>query len=1429
MGSVFSDRLRSEWVASNALAFAIRDRFPVNPGHTLVVPIREITTWFDATVEEQHAILELVSIVKKQLDVEFRPDGYNVGFNAGRAAGQTVPHLHVHVIPRFEGDTSDPRGGVRHVIPGRGNYLVGTASPLATGGLADPFLVHLEPLFGAATAVSIVAAFVQDSGLALLHDHVHDLLERGGRVRLVTGDYLEITQPAALERLLAWSALWSGSPNSAEADPQRRGLFEARVVETASLDPPGAAFHPKGWIFEGPGLAVGFVGSSNISMSALARGVEWNLRTERATAPEAWTRLVGAFNELWASSLPLTADWLVAYERRVRTAPVRAPAEEVGREEDVALPDPHEIQQEALRALQQSRAEGRARALVVMATGLGKTWLAAFDLARVLRESGRFPRTLFVAHRVEILEQAAATFGRMARELGATPKITWYAGAQDDLNGELVFASVQKLALKDGLARLGAERFDYVVVDEVHHATAESYRKILDRLDAGFLLGLTATPDRADEGDIRGLFDDHVALEAGLGEGIRTGLLSPFEYWGIKDTLDYAQIPWRNRRFDSEALAAAAATEARMSRLWDSWQDHAATRSLVFCCSVKHAHFAAEWLGSKGVRCLVVTAETPQAERRLALDSLRDGQLEAVCSVDLFNEGVDVPGVDRIVMLRPTESPVLFVQQLGRGLRRADGKDRLVVLDFVGNHRVFLDRLRLLLTLSSGEVSLRQYLAGEQPELPPGCSVEVELEAKDMLRFFLPRGESEVIRAYRELRDLRGERPRAGELFRMGYLPSTVKPWFDFVRRQDDLTAAEEAAHSEAGDWFQDLETTRMEKSFKMVVLETLLEAGALRDGMELQELARRSHAIIARSPELRRDIEGVARFGDPLNPDPAAWLAYWRENPVRAWTEGPHSRWFRVAGDRLIPRLPVPPAHEEVFAAMTRELVDYRLAQYRKRGSAVSGGTGFTCKVTWNQRDPILKLPRTATGAPVPAGETDVRLPDGSVWRFRFAKEFCNVARPAGKDRNELPDLLRSWFGPAVGKPGTSFHVRFVPSPDGLWIEPVGEKVAAPPIATRVPCYPTLRAAAGAARGQGSPEEMSVDEGPSDVWLPVARPGERLFAVRAAGSSMEGGKDPIHDGDWIVLRWARGEALKNVLGRIALVETGDDVGEVAYQLKRVAREGGRWLLRSDNPGVPDMDASERSFPIALHVQTIRPADLAPAAGTLIAQQDLAAAFGLDTEPRTGRVRGHLFLLVDQPGSFPAPDRLAYSLGRLPGETAYVLTRVSEEQPWRYCGVGRWLDDEELWSLPDLDWETWRALGQGRSASRRLPADIRTEAPRVVTRILETAQAADGWIRAGEVAYRVLGRSPDGGVRVDGGPDGFGSRTVSTTDIGWVLVAHRDAQVNGGLVDEARVNRLRYLEGTPRESTRWIDTKHALALVKAIGAAASPGSGRDDR
>jgi diadenosine tetraphosphate (Ap4A) HIT family hydrolase len=197
---------RPKWLASSPLAFAIRDRYPVSPGHTLVIPRREVATYFDATAEEKAALWALVEEVKARLDRELRPDGYNVGFNAGEASGQTVLHLHLHVIPRFRGDVADPRGGVRHVIPGRGNYLQPRPPALATGGNADPFGRHLWPLFATATEISIVAAFVTETGLELLEHHLREALNLGSRVRLVTGDYLGFTQVAALRELFYLAA-----------------------------------------------------------------------------------------------------------------------------------------------------------------------------------------------------------------------------------------------------------------------------------------------------------------------------------------------------------------------------------------------------------------------------------------------------------------------------------------------------------------------------------------------------------------------------------------------------------------------------------------------------------------------------------------------------------------------------------------------------------------------------------------------------------------------------------------------------------------------------------------------------------------------------------------------------------------------------------------------------------------------------------------------------------------------------------------------------------------------------------------------------------------------------------------------------------------------------------------------------------------------
>lgn len=1425
--SVFLSIPSTRHVAGNDLAFAIRDGYPVTEGHTLVITRRVVPTWFDASPAEQRAVFALVDEVKAALDRELQPDGYNVGFNAGAAAGQTVPHLHVHVIPRYRDDMDDPRGGVRHVLPARGNYkrvaADWTAPPgpgaraertelLTTGRPGEHLGEYLGALFRRADTATVVSAFVQNSGLDELESTFEQFLQRGGHLELVTGDYLHITQADALQRLLDLRGRTLAFRSIDEPDEEAlQGTFEVFVVEAERMK---RSFHPKAWVFAwgaDPQDGVAYVGSSNLSRSALRHGVEWNLRVERRLDPSAWDRVASAAVELRGTAVELTAEWLADYRVRARARQQPLPMGEI---EDASgpPPEPRDVQMEALEALRSSRANGEQRALVVLATGLGKTFLAAFDVAAFAASMERTPKVLLLAHRRELLTQAATTFRRVLPK----ERFSWCVGGSEDLTGDVVFASVQKLSRPALLDGLPAKEFDYVIVDEVHHAAAGSYQRILGALDPAFLLGLTATPDRADEADVAGIFDDHIPYRADLADGIGRGLLVPFAYEGLRDVVNYAPIPWRSGRFDPAALSAAVQTQSRMETLWEAWQRLPGSRTLVFCASIQHARFVTDWLGARGVRVETIHSGRDSFDRSEGLRMLESGTLDALCTVDLFNEGIDCKPIDRVVMLRPTESPVVFLQQLGRGLRTVDGKESLQVIDFVGNHKVFLNRLRTLLALGGDRGTLRNWLDGKaEPTLPPGCSIDVALEAKDLLSKLLPQSsKNELVRVYRELRDSRDQRPTAGELYRLGLNPGSMRSahgsWFGFLLEEGDLSEVEQRAFEVAEKWLRDLERTHMNKSFKMVALDVLLEAGALFDGMPVSENAARSHRVMDRSSDLRSDIRGVAELKGVTGPDDR-WERYWVKNPLSHW--GP---WFTVAGEAVESRVPRPDGDEatQALCAMTAELVDYRLAWYRKRlrdQSAVDAAgevSSFRMKVLTNQRDPILHFGDRSDRDSLPRGETDVRLPGGAVWQFRFVKIACNVARPVGVQRNQLGDLLRRWFGPEAGKAGTDLHVEFRRSPDGWWVEPVGAQVIALPPRGQVVAFPSLRAAAGVVLDDGEEQGDGVE--PGAVRLPVGAPDEDLFAVRATGDSMNGGERPIRDGDWVLLKWARGKGLGAVRGRVALVGVGDPAGDRQFLLKRVVERDGTQVLRSENRSYPERPATAETQVVALHQGTVRPEDLAPAEGALLADAELAEAFGLSEPPSApwSRVDGHLFVLVTEKGALTEPDRLRFeAAGHRPGETAFVLTK--RVAGWRYAGVARWLEKEGAWSLPAVDFETWRAFGKGRSASKRLPEEWEERAKKLAQ---ELGKQAGTWVEGRGKRCRIVGPSPRGGVRIDGGDNGFAERTVSVTDLAWVLKA-RDELRAAGVLDEAAVNRVRYLDGTPKASTRWIDTGWGLVLV----------------
>ena len=989
------------------------DAFPVSPGHALLVPKRHVATWFDATKEEQAELVAAIDIARAAIQrrLHDQPDGYNIGVNVGRAAGQTVFHLHMHVIPRKSGDVPDPRGGVRHVIPGKGNYLL-TASPASTmasrlvRGGEDPLLPELIQGLAGARRVDCAVAFVLASGVERLRHHLRDVVRREGRVRLLAGDYLDVTEPHALRLLLDLAV-----------EPEADGRLALRVFESSRV---GTGYHPKGYLLFGDDqgtVGSAYVGSSNLSRSALGENIEWNFRIE----DEAGLASVrDGFERLWASdaTAPLTAEWIDRYEGR-RRKPRTAAGSDPDVEEAVEVappelpPDPHPIQAQALAALRATRAEGNAAALVVLATGLGKTFLAAFD-------SANFGRVLFVAHRDEILEQAYSTF----RRVRPSARLGYYTGQEKSPDAEVVFASVQTLGRIQHLGRFARTAFDYIVIDEFHHASARTYRKVIDWFTPKFLLGLTATPERTDGGDLLALCGENLAYRCDLARGIDEELLSPFRYFGVPDTVDYAQIPWRSQRFDEEELTRAVATEARAKNALEQWRKFGGHRTLGFCVSQKHADFMAEFFTRHDVEARAVHAGKTSSPRVASLEALEEGRLPVLFAVDLFNEGVDVKAIDTVLMLRPTESRIVYLQQLGRGLRRADGKDHLRVIDYIGNHRSFLTKVCALLGLEVGtdaEIRLAMHrLAAGELGLPRGCEVTYELEAREMLESLLREtpGAEDVRRWYEVFKELHGTRPTAAEAMHEGFNPRAVRKhygsWLGFVEAMGDLSDTEIQMRRELSALLEELETTQMSRSYKMLVLLSMLNEGCFPGAIGIDELQRAFVQLVARSARLRADVsvslEDAARVKKLLE-----------QQPIPAWTGGKGTggtSFFAYSGSVFRTTFESSPAATTALQDLVRELADWRLADYLQRTVVEEGVLGLL-RVSHNKTDPILFFDRKKA-KDLPEGWTRVEA-DGQEYEANFVKVAVNVARRPDHRGNALPAMLRGWFGDRAGRPGSA------------------------------------------------------------------------------------------------------------------------------------------------------------------------------------------------------------------------------------------------------------------------------------------------------------------------------------------------------------------------------------------------------------------------
>lgn len=864
-------------------------------------------------------MMEGIDEARARLSETFAPDGFNVGFNEGAAAGQTIPHFHIHVIPRRHGDMGDPRGGVRHVIPSKGNYLsppqpVAASTSIASGaphgralisGGEDALIRHLLPHIDRAIAVDLAVSFVMESGARLLQPHLQDMLNRSGRLRLVTSDYLDVTDPAALRRLM-----------DLEGDAHLK-IFEANQI----------GFHPKSWVFhmeDRSGVAI--VGSSNLSESALRTGVEWNFRVLSPESGQGWRDVLEGFEALIERPevRDLDHDWIDRYaQRRERMSAPRPRLIDVAEEPPPTPPLPHIIQMEALKALEETRAQGFTAGMVVLATGLGKTWLSAFDSDRP-----EFKRVLFVAHREEILAQAMETFRRCRP--GA--RFGRYTGAQKDLDADVLFASVQTLGRTAHLRQFSPDAFDYIVVDEFHHAAARTYRGLIEHFTPTFLLGLTATPDRMDGGDLLGLCQENLVYRCDFIAGIEHKLLSGFRYMGVPDDVNYAQIPWRGSGFDEAILTQALATQARAQNALDQLRRHGGSRTLGFCCSQRHADYMADFFNNSGLRAVAVHAGEGSAPRASSLERLESGEIDVIFSVDMFNEGVDVPNIDTVLMLRPTESTVIWMQQFGRGLRRAEGKERLNVIDYIGNHRVFLTKARALLQCSVGDrallIKLEQLRRGEVI-WPDGCEVTYELEALDLLKALLrPPSQGDGLEAYYlDFRERKGTRPKALDLFHAGFDPKRTGHggWFAFVDQQGDLSALQAEVVKRHAALLNALETSAMTRSYKMLLVQAMQRVGAFPGSVDLNSLADAFSELASRNPNLRRDVSVDLH-------DRAEVRRLLLKHPIDAWisARGTGTRaLFALDADQFRTTFPTLDAHVPILNELVEELIDWRLAAY--------------------------------------------------------------------------------------------------------------------------------------------------------------------------------------------------------------------------------------------------------------------------------------------------------------------------------------------------------------------------------------------------------------------------------------------------------------------------------------------------------------------
>lgn len=550
----------------------------------------------------------------------------------------------------------------------------------------------------------ISVAFVTTSGIATLINTFKELENKGVKGKLLVSQYLNFTQPEALKRLLQFKNI------------------ELKIAVTGN-------FHSKGYLFKNDSMYDLIIGSSNLTSDALCTNIEWDLKISATSHSDIILKSIREFTVEFDRAVHVNYEFISLYEKtfNIQVQSNQLLTDNFGNylEKEIL---PNNMQLEALENIQQLRLDNKFKALLISATGTGKTYLSAFDT-----EIFDPKRLLFVVHRANIALAAMKTYKKV---FGSGKTMGMYSGNIRDKDSDFIFSTIQTISKEEHLNQFDSDHFEYIVIDETHRAGAESYKRILDYFKPKFLLGMTATPERTDGLDIFKLFDHNIAYEIRLHKAMEEDMLSPFHYYGITDITVNGEILKENSDF------SLLISDERIKHIIEKANfygcDNGTVRGLIFCSKIEECKILSEGFNKLGYNTISLTGSSTEIERSNAINLLESDnlieKLDYIFTVDIFNEGIDIPRVNQIIMLRPTQSAIIFVQQLGRGLRKAGKKEYLTVIDFIGNYNNnYLVPIALYGDTSYNKDSLRKFMASGSSLIPGTSTINFDQISRDRI------------------------------------------------------------------------------------------------------------------------------------------------------------------------------------------------------------------------------------------------------------------------------------------------------------------------------------------------------------------------------------------------------------------------------------------------------------------------------------------------------------------------------------------------------------------------------------------------------------------------------------------------------------------------------------------------------------------------